>query len=69
MTDTHLLHLEDIECDVTEVRRRLAEVDRKLQRATTDTRIAELEREGNHLLDMLDDLDREKQAIQRPPAA
>jgi hypothetical protein len=69
MTDTHLPHLEDIERDVAEVRRRLAIVDRKLQWVTAPSRIAELEREGSHLLDMLEDLAQEEQAVQRPPAA
>jgi hypothetical protein len=69
MIDAHLLHLEDIERDVAEVRRRLAVVDRKLQWVTAPSRIAELEREGAHLLDMLEDLAREEQAVQRPPAA
>ena len=69
MTDARLLHLQAIEQDVTEIRRRLAAVDRKLQWVTGPSRIAELEWEGAHLLDMLEALDREGQTVEWPPAA
>jgi len=69
MTDARLLHLQAIEQDVAEIRRRLAVVDRKLQWVTAPSRIAELEREGARLLDMLEALDREGQNVEWPPAA
>jgi hypothetical protein len=62
-------HLRDIDQDLVEVHRRMAEVDRKAKRATTACRFNELERERENLLDMLDALTEEKRRALQEPAA
>ena len=66
----YLEHLRDIDFDIAEVHRRLAEVDRKVRRATTACRFAELERDRETLFNMLEKLSEEKRrARHHPPAA
>jgi hypothetical protein len=69
MISAHEQHLHDIDQDVTEVHRRMTEVDRKAKRATTACRLDELERERENLLEMLAALTEEKRRVQQEPAA